>query len=312
MSSNKTILRPTKAQAVSLVVENASQYVELYKEFQTMDGGWLIWPEKFLQIKRNLNLDHYVIHYRSDKSINACLMIAMMGKEGFRQWNEELSSLPEAQQLSAIEGLADEFKDFGDQDFEAMFGRWPETPEEEQLAKVSFESLDEEAKKEALFRYAHLFAHIFSSIHNYLALMVLGEKMTSLVPKAEKGDDNAFLRAVKIDRNLLISHPYFVQRHAQAQANGSRESFFLKKIADYQSRPGLKSKIQYPGLYVVFAMLESLQWLDDLKHSEILDICDQAGLDRWQNRIEDVNYLTKRLIEYRRYQSTGGVSMHSN
>lgn len=57
-------------------------------------------------------------------------------------------------------------------------------------------------------------------------------------------------------------------------------------------------------------MLESLGWLNDLTHSEILDICTAANLDRWENRIEDVNYLTKRLAGYRKYQKTGGVSMH--
>ena len=31
----------------------------------------------------------------------------------------------------------------------------------------------------------------------------------------------------------------------------------------------------------------------ELKHNELLDLCDSARLDRFQNRIEDVNYLTK-------------------
>jgi hypothetical protein len=305
------MIRPAKKQAINLVSENAPHYVELFRDFQAMDGGWLIWPQKFLLIKKNLNLDHYVIHYRSDTSIDACLTIAMVGKESFELWNQELHSLPESEQQKAIEELTEELKDFDESDFEAVFGKWPETYEEEQLAKAKFESLSEEEKKENNIRAAFLFAHIFASIHNYLALMVLGEKMTSLVPKAEKGDDNAFLRAIKIDRNLLTSHPYFTERYKQAQANGSKEEHFLKQIATHQSVPSLKSRIRYPGLYVVFAMLQSLRWLDDLTHSEILDICDRAGLDRWQNRIEDVNYLTKRLIEFRRYQSTAGLSMHS-
>ena len=55
---------------------------------------------------------------------------------------------------------------------------------------------------------------------------------------------------------------------------------------------------------MLFGILESFQWLNDLKHEEILDICDEAGLDRYQNRIEDVNYITKRLAEYRRWQKS--------
>ena len=60
---------------------------------------------------------------------------------------------------------------------------------------------------------------------------------------------------------------------------------------------------------MVFACLEASQWLDDFPHAEILDICDEAGLDRYENRIEDVNYLTKRLKDYRRFQKTGAMSM---
>lgn len=150
--------------------------------------------------------------------------------------------------------------------------------------------------------------HVFLSVHNFLSVMVNGEKMTSLVPKAIAGDEDAFRKAVKIDRSLLSYHPYFVDRFQSAQANGEAE--FLRRLSHNNSTPGLIGKISYPGLYVVFAMLESLGWLDEISHSEILDICDKAGLDRWQNRIEDVNYVTKRLAGYRRYQRTGGVSMH--
>ena len=131
--------------------------------------------------------------------------------------------------------------------------------------------------------------------------------MTSLVLKAMKGDTEAFLKAVKIDRNLLISHPYFIERYQQAQANG--EIGFLQKLSTKQSTPHLISKIRYPGVYIVFSMLQSINWLDDLTHEEILDICDAAGLDRWQNRIEDVNYLTKMLGDYRSWQNKVSKSM---
>ena len=157
-------------------------------------------------------------------------------------------------------------------------------------------------------RWQFLFLHIISSIHNYFSIMVTGESMTSLVPKAINGDSEAFFKAIKIDRNLLSLHPYFIERYQLAQSSGQKD--FLKRLAPYQSNPHLIGRIRYPRLYIVFAMLEALKWLDDLTHSEILDICDTAGLDRWQSRIEDVNSVTKQLKRYRRYQKTGGVSMH--
>jgi len=138
--------------------------------------------------------------------------------------------------------------------------------------------------------------------------MVHGSKMTSLVPKAIAGDEDSFFKAVQIDRMLLIHHPYFRERKALAQDNA--EAGFLSRLSYRESSSPLKGKIQYPGLYMLFGILDAYQWLDDLKHDEILDICDAAGLDRYQNRIEDVNYITKRLIEYHRWQKTGGLSMH--
>lgn len=304
------MLRPTKAQAIQLAIQCAPQYVEFFREFQVQDGGWIIWPEKFLQIKKNLNLDHYVIHYRSDNSINNCLLIAMMGKEGFAQWNESFKTMSEEEQQIEVEEWADDFIGLDQDDIEAIFGKWPDTLEDEELAQSEFSSFGEEAKKEAIERATFLWAHMFSAIHNCLALMVLGEKMTSIVPKAVNGDEEAFFRAIKIDRNLLEHHPYFVGRVAKARAEGSKGKDFLKKLGKYGAHPQLSTRIQYPGLYIVFAVLESLGWLNDFTHEEILDICDAAGLDRWQNRIEDVNYLTKRLGGYRRYQKTRGVSMH--
>lgn len=138
--------------------------------------------------------------------------------------------------------------------------------------------------------------------------MITGELMTSLVPKAIKGDQDAFCKAVKIDRNLIVSHPYFKQRYQEAQAKGERD--FLRRISTNQVSPNLIGKIRYPGLYIVFAMLDALKWLNDLTASQILDICDAAQLDRWQNRIEDTVAVNKQLARYRRYQKTGGVSMH--
>ena len=55
---------------------------------------------------------------------------------------------------------------------------------------------------------------------------------------------------------------------------------------------------------MLFAILESTQWLDELKHREILDICDQLNLDHYENRIETENALTKRLSEYRKFQKS--------
>jgi hypothetical protein len=129
-----------------------------------------------------------------------------------------------------------------------------------------------------------------------------------LVPKALAGDKDAFARAVQIDKNLIHEHPGFKEIHQKALTEGDTD--FLEKIGYRLAAPVTRGPIRYASVFVLFAMLETLGWLDAIRHREILDICDAANLDRWQNRIEDENAITKCLQKYRRYQKTGGVSMH--
>jgi len=234
--------------------------------------------------------------------------LALLGKQGYKEWEEEMDSLVPEQQQDYIEELISEVSAVNSQSIEEQFGKWPETEEEKTLAKNQFEALPQDEKNEVIYRASCLYMSLFANIHNYFSLMVTGEKLTSLVAKALAGDDEAFCRSVKIDRNLLVSHPYFVERYRYAQIKGERK--LLSCLSTAQSTPGLVGRIRYPGVFIVFGMLQLFKWLDDLTHEEILDICDAARLDRWENRIEDVNYLTKRLASFRRYQKTGGVSMH--
>jgi hypothetical protein len=173
----------------------------------------------------------------------------------------------------------------------------PRSPAEWKAARDEAAKWPEDERKAIEKQSAFFWCFFFSYFFNMLSLMVHGTKMTSLVPRAIAGDDDAFLKAVQIDRMLLLHHPYFRDRKARAQSEG--EIAFLSKLAYRESKPPLQSKIQYPGLYMLFGILESINWLDELSHNELLDICESAGLDAYQNRIEDVTYLTKRLNEYR-------------
>jgi hypothetical protein len=118
-----------------------------------------------------------------------------------------------------------------------------------------------------------------------------------------QGDKEAFCKAVQIDRNLLTGLPYFRDTYARLQSGEDND--FLDALLYRIGNPTLRGKIRFPALYMVFATLDSFNWLDDFTASEILDICDEAKLDRFQNRIVDENYLNKRRIEYRRMQKIG-------
>jgi hypothetical protein len=141
-----------------------------------------------------------------------------------------------------------------------------------------------------------------ASFYNFVALMVHGRKLTQLVSEAMMGNDDSFCLAVHIDRNILEQIPYFKDRYLKAQQEG--EQGFIEALNYRTQSPQLKGKIRHRALYMLFAILESTQWLDELKHREILDICDRLNLDDYENRIETENALTKRLIEYRQFQKS--------
>ena len=108
---------------------------------------------------------------------------------------------------------------------------------------------------------------------------------------------------MQIDRNLLTGHPYFRDIYARLQTGEAPN--FLDDISRHISKSPIQGRIRFPALYSLFATLDLFGWLNDFTASEILDMCDEAGLDRFQNRIEDENYLIKRRLEYRKKQKIG-------
>jgi len=301
-------IRPKKSQVIKVIKDSAPDYMSLFKDFHAYDGGWLVWPEYLIKIKNNLKLDNYVSLYEDEKKINACMALFLYDENELKKQKEEDDNKTIEQKQREFDGLFEELVFSSKFEIEGALSDWPPTPEQEANSKEEFDRLSSDDQKRLTQKSQYLFLNVLCTLHNYFSVMVCGEKLTSLVPKAIQGDDECFLKAVKIDRNLLTNHPYFTERYRKAQLSG--EEGFLQKLATRQSTPNLLGKIRYPGLYIIFSMLEVMGWLDDFTHEEILDLCDAAGLDRWQNRIEDVNAVTKRLIQYRRYQKTGGVSMH--
>jgi len=150
---------------------------------------------------------------------------------------------------------------------------------------------------------------IFCVLHNTISVMAYGETLTSLVQKALAGGNNAddaMCKAVRVN-NSLRQHPQFLARYLSATQIS--DSDFLRKY-DNTATP-LTYKIRYPGLYFLLALLDSFGLLNGLTNPQLLDLCDHAKLDRWENRIEDAGYLGKRRNEYlaNKYRQ---VSRHSN
>jgi hypothetical protein len=163
--------------------------------------------------------------------------------------------------------------------------------------------LTDEEKRELEKAVASFGSAILALFHQVLSVAVHGAKMTSLVQKALTGDDDAFLKAIHIDRGLLTAHPKFAERYQSAIREGG--SKLGRKIAYRLTSSPTKGRTKLPLMFAVVAMLDSVGWLSTLTHAEILDVYSQAGGDGG-----DESTVAKALRQYRRYQNTGGMSMH--
>ena len=295
-----TGIKPSKEKARTFVVQSAPQCAEILQFYQSR-GGWISLPERLVRAQKDLRIEDYSTLYEDERRLGVALMLSAMSETEFKELNAEWERLATVGDMVFVDELLDgvsmpdELPDF------------PATPEEEERLRQMFEQLPADEQAEVTRRGRFFWAFVCASFHQYIAVMVHGEKLTSLVPRAIAGDEDAFCKAVQIDRSLLSHHPKFSEIFRLAHERGHKS--FLQKVAYRLANPGARGKIRYPGLWMVFAMLDTLGWLDSLQHDELLDICDEAGLHRFQNRIEDVGYLRKRLYHYRRTQKLGFVSM---
>lgn len=296
-------IRPSKDQAIRAAINLTPQFAEHLREFEKSKG--LSFFKKEVAIAQN-HYGQYVLVYDDEQKIARAFLYAALGEDGVKKLNTDFEKMSPQEQQKWIESISD------DHEIVRAFSstKFLETPEDIQAAKNLIANLPEEKRKLAEKEAAFFWIFLFSTFFNTLSLMVHGSKLTTLVPLAIAGDDQAFLKAIQIDRMLLLHYPYFRDRKFRAQDEGDTD--FLAKIHYRESNTLFRSKIRYPALYMLFGILDAYTWLDELKHREILDICEEAGLDRFQNGIEDENSITKRLSDYRAWQKSEALSMHSN
>jgi hypothetical protein len=282
--------------------------VEVFRYFQSK-GGWAQLPPPIANFRTRLKLENYVVLYDNPQHIVVSILLSYLGKEGLDSLNREISSMLPADQeaalgefLSSLDALDSEM----DQAAEIIFSEKARKEAEERFATLS---ADEQA--EAIRSSQYFWRGFIAGFFNLLAVMVHGELLTDLVAKAKDGDDESFFKSVHIDHTIASHHPFFVARIERAKSEGDES--FLERLAYRTRSANTRGKIRYPGVWVVFASLEALGWLDgSLTASQILDICDSAQLDRFENRIDDPTYLSKRLRDYKNRHKPLVLSRQSN
>lgn len=285
-----------------VIIAMAPTCIEVLHYFQSR-GKWLSLPAELVQLRSHLKIDNYVDLYLDERRIGFCVLLALMEPKELLSWSQELESMSAEDQQRQLDSFASVQLE------EVIEFEIPWTEEEKRKAKSKFDALSPEEQQRIIRSSTFLFSAFLAGFHNLLSVMIHGQKLTTLVPKAIAGDDDALCKALQIDPHLYKHHQYFVQRIDQARANG--EADFLRSVGYRLANPTARGKIRYPGLWTVLAILDTLGWLDgSLSTSEVLDICDAVGLDRYENRIEDPQYLSKRIRDFRRLQGTPLVSSH--
>ncbi|MGA7750781.1 MAG: hypothetical protein WCA63_11620 [Gallionella sp.] len=290
---------------IKLTREFISSYLkEVIPDYEEMlvfiekNGGWISPPPKFSELVDKLKIHDYPFLYRGEETIVKALLLSFMPVEEINKLGAELESIPENEKAQFTEELIKSISESADE----VFDSYPDNPEKEQAAQKVFSDLSPEEQNKAI-KQAQLMLSVFLAMfYNSVSMMVHGRKLTDLVRSAEGGDDDAFCLAVQIDKRILLALPYFKERYDKAIVNG--EVYFQDKLHYRVTSPLLRSKIRYKTLWLTFAVLDDSGLMDGyLKHREILDICDEVGVGGYENRIEDVVYLTKRIREYRKFQN---------
>jgi hypothetical protein len=289
--------KPSKDLAIHYIQNLLPEYGEMLSEIEK-NGGWIKPKPKLEQALKNLKITDYAKFYSIENIMIKSFMVAFFDPTEVKELNQELERASDQERTEFLDDWIETLEQADENDLLGF--KFPETPEEQAEALKLWEALNEEEQAEVSKRTACFLVFFMINFHNYLSIMVHGRKVTQLVTEALQGNDESFVLAVQIDPTVMQSIPYFQERENLARSEG--DTGFLDKLAYRRRIPPLQGKIRFRLLYLLLAILESMNLLDDLPHSEILDICVESGLDRWQNRIDDVNYLTKRLREYRRFQ----------
>lgn len=294
--------RPDLEQVIKLYGSFLPDYEYMMKAFVANDG-WIRFSPRLHQLTIGFNCQNYPELYQDESRILSALLRAFFDNdEKANQFLIDLSLLtPIEQSVFMNEFIRDNQK----------LGQWVDenvphldeldwSPIGQAKARRKYEKLSFEAQQKATrtFQYSLMFS--LASFYNFIALMVHGRKLTQLVSEAMMGNDDSFCLAVHIDRNILEQIPYFKERYSKAQREGDQD--FLEALNYRTQSPQFKGKIRHRALYMLFSILECTQWLDELKHREILDICDRLNLDRYENRIETEKAVGDRLRDYRKFQ----------
>lgn len=282
--------------AAEFLCSTIPDWTWLISKFES-DNGHFRFPPVVASAITNLKIESYPLLYENEAAIGLIVFRAFMTQEEMVALNTQLMDQSPEERGQTMREMLDGLSEV-DQAFVL-----PKTPAHEKQARTQFDALTKEEQAEAVRMSQHLWMGFLAGFFQNVSVMVHGEKLTSLVAQAKAGKDDAFCKAVQIDKRILTTIPYFRQRFERATLEGDQN--FADALAYRLQCPPYKGKIRHKALWMAFAFLDMVGLLDTLTHQEIIDICDAAGVGGYANRIEDVKHLSKRLADFRRFRGYG-------
>lgn len=279
--------------ATRLLKDSAPDWEWLLRQIESQDGFLRI-PTEVNQFIDRLKIGNYPLLYQSESAISKAFLLAFFTPSEFVSISQELVEASPEERSDFVREFTGDIKE----SFTEAENVWRnKTPEQ---AKAEFDAMHPEEQAKATKSLQWMSMSFLASFYQILSVMVHRQKLTDLVAHAKAGNDEAFVKAVQIDPRILTTEPYFKQRFENLHAVGNDD--FRSKLAYRMQCAPYRGKVRHKSLWMGFAFLDMCGHFDTLKDREMLDLFDEAGIGGYDNRIEDVKYLTKRRGEYRQFQ----------
>jgi hypothetical protein len=268
------------------------------------EEGYLRFPPEVNDAIKRLRIEVYPRLYENEAAIGSVFIRGFLSHEEIREFAAELEAATPEERGAWLLGFVEDLTDGG------VWNVIPKTPGERRRAAEAFEALSADEQASAVKFAQHSWMSLLASFHQILSSMVHGERLTSLVARAKLGDDQAFAKAVQIDKRILFAVPFFKDRFERANFEG--ETDFIDALTYRLRCAPYKGKIRHKMLWAAFAYLDMCGLLWSMPHAELLDLLEDVGMAGFPNRIEDVKNLSKRLKEYREFQSRSASTSSVN
>lgn len=245
---------------------------------------------KLRQALLNLKVSGWANLYLDPRNELKAKLLMLMPPEEIKALAGELNSMSMEQQETWLADLIDDSTTDDEAD------------EVKPLTQQEFDALSDAERMKVVGELQRFFAFCMPMLLNYLALMVHRKSLYQLVAEAIKGDDDSFLKAIQIDKTVLTTIPYFIERNRLAADDGNFP--FQRQINTYRNKPIFVSRTQYPLLWLVFAILDDANLLSEFEKDKetLLDLCQRLGAYGPKNDNADVMSFNRRLREFKRDQ----------